>query len=101
MRPTILTSDGQNVVKQFTDLTSLRNVPLLWTRDGKGISFQQTSNGVTNIWVQKIDGSPAQPVTNFQTDEIFRYRWSRDGKKLAFEKGLKINDIFMIRDLEN
>jgi Tol biopolymer transport system component/DNA-binding winged helix-turn-helix (wHTH) protein len=100
MRPSVLTSDGATVVKQFTDL-SFKDVPLFWTRDGKGISYQRTVNGVTNIFVQKIEGGPPHAVTNFQTDEIFRYRWSPDGKKLAFEKGLKINDIFMIRDKGN
>jgi TolB protein len=96
--PTILTSETGQIVKQFPELDRLRDIPLMWTADGRGFSFVETPEGVSNIWIQKISGGVPEKVTDFQTDEIFRYRWSPDGKMLAFEKGLKVNNVVLIRD---
>ncbi|MFM9903572.1 MAG: winged helix-turn-helix domain-containing protein [Pyrinomonadaceae bacterium] len=99
-KPTILTSDGSQIVRQYADLDTGGEVPLSWTPDGTGFSFSLTTSGVSNIWIQKIGGGPPEKVTDFQTDEIFRYQWSRDGKTLAFEKGIKVNDVVLIQDTE-
>jgi TolB protein len=96
--PSIISSDGKSVVKQFSELDKTDQLPLLWTADGTGFSFVLTSKGVSNIWIQPVNGTVPEMVTDFRTDEIFRYRWSRDGSMLALEKGLKINDVMLIRD---
>jgi Tol biopolymer transport system component len=96
---TILTADGSRIVRQFRDLPLDATNPIAWTRDGTGISFVLTANGVSNIWVQNTAGGPPTKITDFQTDEIFRYRVSPDGKKLAFEKGIRFNDVLLLTDV--
>ena len=99
VRPTIISAEGEHVEKQFNDLDIASTVPLFWMNDGTGFSYVRTLNDVSNIWVQKVSGGRPYKVTDFRTDKIFRFRWSSDGKSLAFEKGLEINDIFLIRDV--
>src|SRR5205085_2748534 len=54
-----------------------------WTIDGRALTYVDTKDGVSNIWAQPLDGSPPKQFTNFKSDMIFSYDWSRDGKKLA------------------
>ena len=49
---------------------------------------------------QLLDGSAAKPVTDFKTETIFRYDWSRDGKKLARARGTVTSDVMLIKNLD-
>jgi hypothetical protein len=69
-----------------------------WSPDGEALTYLITREGVTNIWAQPVDGSSAKPVTEFKSDLIFFYDWSRDGKKLAYARGLVTNDAVLITD---
>jgi Tol biopolymer transport system component/DNA-binding winged helix-turn-helix (wHTH) protein len=67
-----------------------------WSPDSHALTYIVTHDGVSNIWSQSIDGSQPRQLTRFTTDRIFRYAWSRDGKRLACERGQDINDIVLI-----
>jgi serine/threonine protein kinase/Tol biopolymer transport system component len=67
-----------------------------WTSDGKSVMYVDTRNGVSNIWSQPIDGSPPKHVTDFKSDQIFTFSWSKDGKQLMLARGRTINDVIMI-----
>jgi Tol biopolymer transport system component len=69
---------------------------LRWSPDSRALTYIVTRDGVSNIWSQSIDGGQPRQLTNFTTDRIFRYAWSRDGKHLACERGQVINDIVLI-----
>jgi eukaryotic-like serine/threonine-protein kinase len=71
---------------------------LHWSPDSRAINYIGTRQGVSNIWSKPIDGGPARQLTNFTTDRIFRFAWSRDGKFLACERGMIINDVILISD---
>src|SRR5262249_26516527 len=71
---------------------------LHWSPDGRALTYIVTRQGVSNIWSKPIDGGPARQLTNFTTDRIFRFAWSRDGKFLACERGLIINDALLISE---
>ncbi|HEU0178779.1 MAG TPA: winged helix-turn-helix domain-containing protein [Blastocatellia bacterium] len=71
---------------------------LHWSPDGRALTYVVTRQGVSNIWSKPIDGGPARQLTNFTTDRIFRFAWSRDGKFLACERGMVINDAVLITD---
>ena len=71
------------------------------TADGGAFTYLETKAGVSNIWSQPVDGSPAKQLTNFKSDLIFFYSWSPDGKKLALARGKKISDVVLIRDITN
>jgi Tol biopolymer transport system component len=72
-----------------------------WTVDGRALTYIDTKDGVSNIWAQPIDGSSKRQLTNFKSDLIFYYAWSRDGKKLALARGSKTSDVVLITDLTN
>jgi DNA-binding winged helix-turn-helix (wHTH) protein len=72
-----------------------------WTPDSRALTFIQTQNGVSNLWAQPIDGSPPQQLTQFNSDRIFRFAWSRDGKFLACERGEDLKDVVLISDFRN
>lgn len=99
LKPTILTADGSRMIRQFKDLPIDYNSPITWALDGTGFTYALRANGVSNIWFQNAEGGDPRQITNFTTDEIFRYKMSRDGKHLAFEKGFRVNDVLLIRDL--
>ncbi|MFN0111569.1 MAG: DPP IV N-terminal domain-containing protein [Blastocatellia bacterium] len=70
-----------------------------WSPDGKSLSYISTQNGAANIWSKPIDGGEARRLTNFTSDQIFRFAWSRDGKSLACERGMVINDAVLLKSV--
>jgi len=76
------------------DAPSLVNYPpLRWTPDGRAITYVKTLAGVSNIWGQAPEGGPAKQLTNFTTDQIFRFAWAPDGERLLCERGTVRRDI--------
>ena len=69
-----------------------------WSPDGRALTYIATRQGVSNVWSKPIDGGPARQLTSFTSDRIFRFAWSRDGKFLACERGMIINDAVLISD---
>ena len=67
-----------------------------WSPDSRALTYIVTRQGVSNLWNQPIDGGPARPLTDFTTDQIFRFAWSIDGRRLAYERGQDLNDIVLI-----
>jgi Tol biopolymer transport system component len=71
-----------------------------WTPDGRALLYLLTRNGITNIWSQPIDGGPTKQLTDFKSDLIFRFDWSRDGKWLVVARGNVSSDVVLISDLK-
>jgi Tol biopolymer transport system component len=97
-RVAIISSDGGPPIKTF-DL-KYGQLRVQWAPDGRALFYNNTRDGVTNIWSQPVDGGPPKQVTDFKSDEIFRFSWSRDGKQLALARGDVISDVVMITDLK-
>jgi len=72
---------------------------LRWTPDGLAWAYVIDQGGVSNIWCQPLDGSPAKQLTNFKEDLIFAFDWSQDGT-LACSRGEVDNDVVLIKDLK-
>jgi Tol biopolymer transport system component len=107
-RTAVVSSDGGPPMKTF-DLPELFGTigpgfflqEIRWTVDGRALTYIDTKDGVSNIWAQPIDGSSKRQLTNFKSDLVFYYAWSRDGKKLAVARGSKTSDVVLITDLTN
>ena len=41
---------------------------------------------------QPVDGGPAVHLTDFKSDLIFAFEWSRDGRHLACARGIVTSD---------
>ena len=50
---------------------------------------------VPRAWT--IDGAPPRQITNFNTDRIFSFDFSKNGD-LIYSRGLRTNDIVLITD---
>ena len=67
-----------------------------WVPDGTALSYFVGADGVDNLWVQPLDGSPAKQITDFKSEQIHNYGWSRDGTHIAFSRGFSTSDVVMI-----
>ena len=65
---------------------------------GKLLHTSRHTGGVSNIWSQPLDGDPPKPLTDFKSDSIFSFSWSRDGKQLVYARGAVTSDVVLIRD---
>jgi hypothetical protein len=61
-------------------------------------SINVTINGVSNILLLPLDASAPKQLTDFKTDQIFWFDFSRDGKQLAVSRGIQTSDVILIRD---
>jgi serine/threonine protein kinase len=68
-----------------------------WAADGHSLTYITDQAGVSNIWKQSLEGGPATRLTDFKTDRIFWFDWSRDGKQLALVRGVVASDVVQIR----
>ena len=67
---------------------------------GRALNYTDTINGVSNIWSLPVDGGPPKQLTDFKTDQIFWFYFSRDGKQLALSRGTQRSDVILIRDFK-
>jgi TolB protein len=79
----------------FTEEVS-RIPPPRWTADGRALTYVVTSAGVSNIWLQPINGDAPRQLTTFKSDRIFFFDWSQDGKQLLVARGLVASDVVLI-----
>jgi hypothetical protein len=47
-----------------------------------------------------LDGGKPVRLTDFKTDQIFWFDFSRDGKQLALSRGTQTSDVILIRDVK-
>jgi Tol biopolymer transport system component len=94
----ILPFDGGQPVKVFS-LPDVKGPALRFTPDGRALVYPITREGVTNLWEQSLDGSPPRQLTDFKSDGVFYFDFSRDGKQLALVRGSRTRDGVLISDL--
>ena len=105
-RLALIPSEGGKPVKLF-DIQPTAVLPnslelgvIRWTTDGKAMTYVDTREGVSNIWRQPLDGGKPVQLTDFKSDRILSFDWSRDGKQLALGRGTKTNDVVLISSIE-
>ena len=69
-----------------------------WSPDGSGVVYINTLGGISNLWRQPLDGAPPKQITDFKSDRIYAFAYSRDGKMLAFARGNSSSDVVLITD---
>jgi Tol biopolymer transport system component len=62
--------------------------PIAIAPDGKAVAYNIAENGVGNVWLQPLDGSPGRRLTNFNSDRSFTFQFSPDGKSLGLVRTL-------------
>jgi Tol biopolymer transport system component len=66
--------------------------------EGKALAFVVEEKGVHNIWLQRLDGSNGQQMTNFKSEEIAAVRWSPAAKQLAVVRHHNSSDVILLRE---
>jgi serine/threonine protein kinase/Tol biopolymer transport system component len=96
----LIAASGGQPVKEF-DISS--DAPYLSTQwqlrfspDGRALDYIVNRGGVSNIWRQPLDGTQPKPITDFKSDLIFAFDWSRDGKQLALSRGTVTRDAVLV-----
>ena len=74
-----------------------RSTQFRWTPDGRALTFLVTEKGVSNLVNQSLISEEANPVTGFNSDRIFDFAWSRDGR-LVYSRGVQTSDIVLMKN---
>jgi serine/threonine protein kinase len=69
-----------------------------WSPDSRALVYRDTIGDVSNLWRMPLDGTPATQLTDFKTDAIRYFSYSRDGKHLALSRGNIIRDAVLITE---
>jgi serine/threonine protein kinase len=92
----VLPIEGGPLTKFF----KLPEGPVRWTADGSGLTYINNQGGVSNIWLQPLAGGQPKQLTNFKSDMIFHFDWSRDGKQLALTRGVFTSDVILLSNVK-
>jgi Tol biopolymer transport system component len=96
----VIPFEGGEPVYEFDVDQSVRDKTPRWTADGRAITYVLHRGGVSNIWSQPLDGGSPKQLTDFKTDRIFAFDWSRDGKQLALSRGMISRDAVLISNFK-
>ena len=69
-----------------------------FTADGKSVAYPVKENGVDNVWIQPVDGSPGHQITHFNSEQILSFHWSPDGKRLGILRGHTDSDVVLLQE---
>ena len=71
---------------------------LIFTPDGQSITYVDNHDGSSNIWSVPTEGGTPRKLTDFTSQDIFDFAWSRDGKQLVLSRGTQYSDAVLIRN---
>jgi serine/threonine protein kinase len=84
--------------KQWTKTFDLPLSVIRWLPDGKALAYIRTNLGVSEIWVQPLDGRKPKQITNFGSERISSFDWSGNGKQIAVLRRADMKDVVLFRD---
>lgn len=97
--PAIFSVDGGEPVHRLdVRVASFQGGQYRWRADGRALLYVQDQGGISNIWSQPLAGGPPSQITEFKSDHIFSFDWSRDGKNLLCARGITTTDVILIKD---
>jgi Tol biopolymer transport system component len=91
----ILPFQGGQLVKTLP-LAGQAGTNLSWNADGSAVVYVVTSGGVSNLWAQPVNGTQRKQLTDFASERIFAFDFSRDGKQVALSRGTQTGDVVLI-----
>lgn len=93
----VLDSDTSKVKYSFANISAGPDAkPVAWTGDSKGLLYgMDNDEGVSNIWIQPLDGGSARQMTHFTDDTIFAF--ASNGAYLALVRGKITSDVVLMR----
>jgi hypothetical protein len=95
----IITIEGGDPLELF-DVRPALPLKMRWSADGRTLFYVANRDGVSNIWSYPLDGGAPKQITDFKSDQIFYFDWSRDGKQLVLSRGMESRDVVLISDFK-
>jgi Tol biopolymer transport system component len=92
----VVPSDGGDPLYMITADPQAQS--LRFTPDGKSLAYVVNEHGVSNLWAKPLAGGEPKQLTDFKSDLIFDFSWSRDGKLLALSRGQTNRDVVLLKD---
>jgi Tol biopolymer transport system component len=71
-----------------------------WMPDSQSLLYVDTHDGASNVWLQPLKGNEPKQVTNYESDRIFDFDLSADGKQLVLTRGTTVSDVVLIYGLK-
>src|SRR5689334_10008281 len=93
----ILSIDGGEPLKLF-ELPPGFQYNTVWSPDGRGIGYLDHRGGVANVWMMLVNNGTSVQVTDFKTDGISAYDWSRT-KGLVCSRSVETTSVVLIKNL--
>ena len=100
------TKRARIVFRRYEDLSSIGSVDLpvateliwRWSPDSRTVVYVNSSAGVSNLWKLPVEQGVATRITDFKSDNMSYFAYSRDGKQLAMSRGNITRNAVMISD---
>jgi eukaryotic-like serine/threonine-protein kinase len=94
----IMPFDGGVPVKILDIPMGIGTQDFQWTPDGRALIYIVTQDEVSNLWQQPVEGGEPKQLTDFKTDLIFSFDYSRDGKQLVLSRGVYSRNVVLFSD---
>lgn len=91
----VMPIDGGEPTKMF-DLPSTFNANTVWLPDNRGIAFLDSRTGTNNVWMQPLSGGKPVQLTDFTSDGVAAYDFSRDNR-IAATRSVESTSIVLIK----
>ena len=93
--------EGGQLLKTF-DVNYMYHylLPARWTPDGANLIFRSTENQIGNLWKQNLSGGSPARLTDFKSEIIFNFAFSRDGKRLLVSRGNVTVNVVMFKNFK-
>ncbi|MGI8641848.1 MAG: TolB family protein, partial [Pyrinomonadaceae bacterium] len=69
-----------------------------WTPDGQALIYAKQEKQIGNLWKQPVAGGEPAQLTNFNTDVITNYAYSRDGSRIFVSRGQLHLNIVLVKN---
>lgn len=92
----IVSSQGGPRLKQFDFPPTLTWRFVRWSPDRQSIAYANNPGGLSDIWLQPLDGGQPKRLTDFKAEQVIAFDWSRDGHTLALVLSVKTSDVILI-----
>ncbi|MEO8073668.1 MAG: winged helix-turn-helix domain-containing protein [Acidobacteriota bacterium] len=101
LRLTILSAEDGTLIKQFPGVLQNSLFPVVWS-DNTTLNYLTREGVGSKIWRQSLDqNSPPKLFFDSPAETIFRFAFSTDGQNVVYEKGMAINDIVLVKSVED
>jgi Tol biopolymer transport system component len=94
----VVSSQGGSRVMRFDFPPTVLWRFVRWSPNSESIAYANRADSVWDIWLQPLRGGPPKQLTKFKAERIYPFDWSRDGRTLAFVRGVETRDVVLIEE---